>query len=259
MKASLGHVRTTLRRSSIGEPLAAARRKLLGTTAPVRNRLIGARVRVLGGGNRLTYARVRDLHRLTITITGCGNTISIAPESCVDGLTIQIRGDDNTVAIGPSRIEDTNVAVTGDRNRVTIAKNCRILRLGAVCEDSGNSISVGAGSEFAGSVELAAMEGTAITVGENCLFSGGIHMRTGDSHAITDLNGVRINPSRSITIGEHVWVGMNVLVLKGANVPPACVVGACAVVTKRFEGMHCAIAGNPARVVREDLDWRVER
>lgn len=33
------------------------------------------------------------------------------------------------------------------------------------------------------------------------------------------------------------------------------VVGACAVVTKKYKEGNCILAGNPARVVREDVSW----
>jgi acetyltransferase-like isoleucine patch superfamily enzyme len=96
-------------------------------------------------------------------------------------------------------------------------------------------------------------------VGERCLFSSGIHARTGDSHSVVDLAGRRINPSRDIVIGDHVWVGMGATLLKGALVAESSVIAAQAVVTKQFPAPNVVIAGNPARVVREGVDWLVER
>ena len=52
---------------------------------------------------------------------------------------------------------------------------------------------------------------------------------------------------------------MKATVLKGAAVAGSSVVGACSVVSKRFYRPHCVIAGNPARVLREGVDWRIER
>jgi acetyltransferase-like isoleucine patch superfamily enzyme len=91
------------------------------------------------------------------------------------------------------------------------------------------------------------------------LFSGGVHLRTGDSHSLVDLSGRRVNPSKDVEIGEHVWVGTKVTLLKGSAIAGHSVVAACSVVTKRFESQNCVVGGNPARVIRENVDWLVER
>lgn len=43
--------------------------------------------------------------------------------------------------------------------------------------------------------------------------------------------------------------------MKNVTIPDECIVGAGSVVTKRFDRDHCVIAGNPARVVRENVRW----
>jgi acetyltransferase-like isoleucine patch superfamily enzyme len=142
---------------------------------------------------------------------------------------------------------------------VTIADGCVVRSLGLACEDNGNVISIGRGTEVNGPSDLAAIEGTTLSIGDGCLLSGGVHIRTGDSHSVTDLKGNRINPSKDVRVGDHVWIGMRVVVLKGASIPDHSVVAACAVVTKPFTLPNCAIGGNPAQVIRRDIDWRVER
>ena len=103
------------------------------------------------------------------------------------------------------------------------------------------------------------MEGTGITVGPDCLFSSEICFRTGDSHSVLDLSGRRINASRSITVGEHVWFGRNVTLLKGAEIGPHCIVGTGAVVTGKFPEPNCSLAGVPAKVVKRGVDWSIRR
>lgn len=185
--------------------------------------------------------------------------MTFACDARIGSCTIVIRGNGNHISIGPSLMTGAGVAISGDGNAITIGDGCMLLGLGLVCEDDGNSISIAASTQVHGSTELAAIEGTRIRIGESCLFSGGIHFRTGDSHSLTDLVGRRINPSRDITIGDHVWVGMNVTVLKGVSVPDSSVIGACSVVSGRFDRPNCVIAGNLARVLQEGIDWRVER
>jgi len=43
--------------------------------------------------------------------------------------------------------------------------------------------------------------------------------------------------------------------MKNVTIPNECIVGAGSVVTKRFDKEYCVIAGNPARVVRENVQW----
>ncbi len=224
----------------------------------VRNRVVGCRVKTQGADNRVACSHVRRLRKTSITIIGDGNSVAFAREARIQSCSIVIRGNRNHVSIGSSSLTGVGVIVSGDGNIIMIGDGCLIRSLGLVCEDSGNSISIGASTQIHGSTELAAIEGTSICIGQSCLFSGRIHFRTGDSHSLTDLEGRRINPSRDITIGNHVWVGMNVTVLKGSAVADSSVIGACAVVCKRFNRPNCTIAGNPARVLREGIDWRVE-
>ena len=56
-----------------------------------------------------------------------------------------------------------------------------------------------------------------------------------------------------VTIGARCWIGSNILVLGGADIGDYSVIGAGAVVTKSFLS-GSAIAGNPARLLRNRLD-----
>jgi acetyltransferase-like isoleucine patch superfamily enzyme len=212
-----------------------------------------------GRDNRILGLDESILIETIITVGGNGNSIELASGARLEGCRIVVSGDGNSVTIGSSWLGGVVLTIIGGNNRIAFAEECRVVGLGAVCEDDGNNIVVLSGTEFAGPAELAALEGTSIRVGAHCLFSRGVSVRTSDSHSLVDLAGRRINPSKDVTIGNHVWLGMNVTILKGASVPDSSVVGACAVVTKAFETPHSVLAGNPARVVREDVDWRVER
>lgn len=57
-------------------------------------------------------------------------------------------------------------------------------------------------------------------------------------------------PVESITIGNDVWVGANVTILKGTRIGDGCLVAAGSVVTGGKFPARTLIAGNPARVVK---------
>lgn len=250
---------------SFGDTAAysAARKAYRGWGGVVRaaaNRWPSAcRVSVRGLHNQVHCRRALLLQGVKVVIHGDNNVIQLDPSARLRRCTFTINGSDNRIVLGASECSDSAVTISGNGNLVAIDDACMLLNLGIVCEDSGNVVTMGTGTQVHGSTELAAIEGTAIRVGQGCLFSGGIHFRTGDSHSITDLDGNRINQSKSIDIGDRVWVGRNVTILKGAAIAHSCVVGASAVVTKRFEESNCIVAGSPAIVVRRDIDWRNER
>lgn len=126
-------------------------------------------------------------------------------------------------------------------------------------EDDNNEIIIGENTSITGTTNLSAIEGTSINIGKDCLFSSDIYISAGDSHSIVGLDGKRINPSESIFIGNHVWIGTKVICLKGSSIASNCIVGAGSSVTKKFKEENVILVGNPARIVKSDIDWLEER
>ena len=56
-------------------------------------------------------------------------------------------------------------------------------------------------------------------------------------------------------IGNKVWIATNALILPGVNVGDGAIVAAGAVVTKDVPA-KCMVAGVPARVVKENVEWK---
>ena len=95
-----------------------------------------------------------------------------------------------------------------------------------------------------------------ILIGKECLFAAGIVFRTGDYHTILDVNtGAVLNHNKNICIGNHVWIADACMLLKGAAVADNTIIGARSLVNKPFEQTNVIIAGVPARVVKENVNW----
>ncbi|SJN45581.1 putative capsule O-acetyl transferase [Microbacterium esteraromaticum] len=63
-------------------------------------------------------------------------------------------------------------------------------------------------------VGISATEGTTISLGEDCMLAIGVQLRADDGHPIFDVHTEkRVNVSRDIVIGAHVWLGYNSAVL----------------------------------------------
>jgi acetyltransferase-like isoleucine patch superfamily enzyme len=98
-----------------------------------------------------------------------------------------------------------------------------------------------------------------IEVGDDCMFSSGIKLLTGDSHSIIDLKSQkRINYADNVKIGPHVWIGADVVVLKGVEIGKDSIVGSRSIVTKKY-GPNVIIAGIPAKIIKENITWDRER
>ena len=202
---------------------------------------------------------VHNLRNLFRIHKGKGNRI-LAPCALLKGVNIRISGTGNTVIVEDfSTLNNTAIYIHGNNNIITIGPWCTLINAELCIEDDGNRINLGEHTKILGKTHLAAMEGTAIMIGADCLFSSDVHFRTGDSHSILDMQGRRINDSRDIVLGDHVWVGTKSTCLKGARVASHSIIGACALVTGVFQDPHCALAGVPAKVVKTGVDWSARR
>ncbi len=93
-------------------------------------------------------------------------------------------------------------------------------------------------------------------IGDDCMFSSGITIRTSDGHLIYGSEDYsRINFSKSIFIGDHVWVGQDVLMLKGTRIDSGAVIGGGSVMSGKNVEHNSMWAGNPASWVRTDVFW----
>lgn len=208
---------------------------------------------------RLACSAHNCLNRFRVRKKGRNNRI-VAPCALLQKGNIRFSGSGNTVIIGDfSVLKGVSIYLYGDNNTVTIGSWCHLAETELYLEDSGNRITIGDHTKILGKTHLAAIEGTEIRIGSDCLFSSDVHFRTGDSHSVLDLSGRRINASQDIELGDHVWVGTKVTCLKGAKVPSHSILGACALVTGKFDEPNCALAGVPARVVKTGVDWSLKR
>lgn len=96
---------------------------------------------------------------------------------------------------------------------------------------------------------------TKITIGENCLFSDGISLRTSDHHSIIDLDTLeQLNFPADITIGDHVWICPDVMVLKGVDIGAGSILASRALVQTSIPPKELW-GGVPARMIKQRVSW----
>lgn len=96
-------------------------------------------------------------------------------------------------------------------------------------------------------------------IGEDCMLSSEVIISTGDSHSIINEEGMRINSSKDVVIGSHVWIGNRVSINKGVVIAANSVIGNGSIVTKVAMAENCVLAGNPAKIVKTNVNWKRER
>lgn len=171
---------------------------------------------------------------------------------------IRVSGAGNHVEFGSGTIFKGSVEVRGKNNKVVFGSNCAI-RGRIVVKGNDQTVLVGEHTTFQ-SIYLLCDENRDVTIGRWCMFSRDIEVRTTDAHSVVDREtGLRINTPKSVTIGDHVWVGVGTLISKGAVVPDDCIVGAHSFVNGEFHASHVIIAGSPAKVVKEGVTWHRSR
>lgn len=196
------------------------------------------------------------------------------------GSRILSRGQDNRVELSDSIRRRCRIRILGHGNRVVFESGCRLwdldlelvgnnhlLQLGSGCqvrggrwvlEDENSSFAVGAQTTFIGGI-LIASEGTGIRIGVDCMFSSSVEIRSSDGHSILDCStGHRNNPAADVDIGDHVWLGAGVKVMKGVAIGSHTVVAAGAIVTADLPEGSLAV-GIPARVLRNGVTWDRKR
>ncbi|MDP4181395.1 MAG: acyltransferase [Bacillota bacterium] len=106
----------------------------------------------------------------------------------------------------------------------------------------GNNTSIGDRTEI--------HSGKRVEIGNGCNISWDVCIMDRDYHKFNSQKE-EIKP---VKIGNDVWIGCNVLILKGITIGDGAVIAAGSVVTKDVEP-KTLVGGNPAKVLKEDIYW----
>ena len=140
-------------------------------------------------------------------------------------------------------------------NKVEIGDNVSLFHVEIIGRSVGNNLIKIGKKTTTGSCQFDASEGSSIIVGEDCMFSHNIKVWATAHHSILNYEGKRINPAKSIKIGNHCWIGHSSMILKGANVPDGSIVGAASLYTGKFTDTNSVYAGCPAKKLKDNISW----
>lgn len=94
-----------------------------------------------------------------------------------------------------------------------------------------------------------------IKLGEECLVSRMVFIFDADHHPIYNEAGEQVNLPRPVVIGNHVWIGLQSVVVRGSKIGDGAVIAANSLVGGKIKAGTMA-SGNPARSYSE-IKWSV--
>lgn len=122
--------------------------------------------------------------------------------------------------------------------------------------NNNNVLYIGRNNYINGCLHIVLSEQKHFFIGNGGMFSFGIWVRTADPHLIyTCDTKQRINPSQSVFIGDHVWIGQGALILKGTQIDSGSIIGGMSVVANKKIRNNSSWAGNPCRQIKDGIFW----
>ncbi len=189
-----------------------------------------------------------------------GNNNKIKNDGVFLNVKLDIIGNNNVIEVKErSVLSDMMIYMRGDNHHLRIEKGCRIKGGRIWFEDEWGYIKIGEKTTIYSALLAVTEPKSKILIGKDCLFADDIEIRTGDSHSILDIvRQKRINYAQDISIGTHVWVGAKSTILKGVTIQDNSIVSFGAIVTRDVPP-NTIVAGIPAKVVKENINWLRKR
>jgi len=159
-------------------------------------------------------------------------------------ITIGTQKNQAIISIQPSLL------FMGPNSTLTTGKSISIGPGVKIILKANSNINIGDSTYFTSDNHIEAIK--EITIGKDCAISWGVTIIDSDHHQMITES---INESDlGVKIGNHVWVGCNVTILRNTSIGDNCVIAAGSIVKGKFPN-NSLIGGNPARIIKENIDW----
>lgn len=92
-----------------------------------------------------------------------------------------------------------------------------------------------------------------VSIGSNTLISWGGEIMDSDFHPIYDKDGICLNYSKPIIIGEHCWIGAHAIILKGSELAKGTIVAAGSVISGKYTEEKMIITSK--KILKNNIEW----
>lgn len=168
---------------------------------------------------------------------------------------ITVDGKGNKIILS-GEIYNCKIKVCGNNNTIIIKNNCKIYNANIILNSQNSILSIDEFSTIGSGCIVCMGVGKNINIGKKCMFGDCIDVWNTDSHPIYSLEtGEVINNSKDIVIGDNVWIGKYVVILKGVHIGNGAICGMKSLVTKNIPCSSICV-GIPARVIRNHVAWK---
>ncbi|MDR3024449.1 acyltransferase [Chryseobacterium sp.] len=151
----------------------------------------------------------------------------------------------SNISIGENVVIDPTTSI----NNVKIADNVKIAKLCSIYGSEKNQLEIGE-SSYVGMFSILNGYSRKLTIGKHVSIAQNVNIMT-DSGPNASEEMQKIFPliSGEVQIGDHSWLGANVVVMPGVQLGNFCVVAANSFVNKSFPD-YSMIGGNPAKLIK---------
>ena len=162
------------------------------------------------------------------------------------------------IKIGVGRAEGVSGARRGclflGENAQLIFKGNAQISEGILIRSTNGKILIG--NNFYSNLNLSIICANKIEIGEDVLLGWDINIRDCDGHFVY-INGERSNIPKPVYIGDRVWIGAYVDILKGVSIGSGSIVAYRSCVLKPFSEENILIGGYPAKKLKTNIAWQV--
>lgn len=200
---------------------------------------------------------------LSDTWTERGNTLYLADGVRLPGVVAEnldaYAPYDALVVVSNGLTEEFLLLVAEQRATLFLGPET-FLPAGSVYVGGDSRVVLNGGISGTKAVQIDARNGGSVVVATDQLWANNVYIATDDMHRLEDLEtGARLNPfGAHIKLGRHVWLGRDVVLTGHVDIGDGCVVGLGSFVRGQKIPPNTAVAGSPARVIREGVRWTLE-
>lgn len=136
----------------------------------------------------------------------------------------------------------------GENARLLVGNSFHIYSGARIYLDNNATLSLGSGY-INNNATINCFE--SIKIGNSVAIGNNVCIRDSDNHRIVSNEHGKTGP---IVIGDHVWIGMNVTILKGVTIGNGAIIAANSLVNKDVPD-HTLAGGTPAKVLKSNVEW----